>query len=335
MSPLEFAVAMSVLQAPVSQVSQVHLAVDSARYHVLVRVSPLCSGLAGTHARSGHQHSSSNHEEAWLQFRWPVDGWLRGFRVRLQDGENRPLPQTLIHHLVLADLERRQLVHPAIERLFAVGQETEDVMLPKSIGVPLHRGARLALKAACQVVSPGPNDVVSLSLQLVWTPANQVPRPVSVFPFYVDVHLKNVLDTNTFDLPPGRSFTAYDFRIPIAGRLLAVGAHLHDYGVAVRLEDSSSGHVISRLRAKRSATGQVLSVERKLYGVGGRGLRLKAGHPYRLVATYDNPTSDTIVNGGMAHLVGLFEAEDPKQWPVISTGDAALQEDLRRVGGGK
>jgi hypothetical protein len=323
---------MTLSQVPASPSPRVSVTVDSARHVVLVRVTPLCSGSPEMSARSGHHHSSSAHEESWLQFQWPVDGWVRGFRATLRDSANHSLPRSRIHHLILADLERRQLVHPAIERLFAIGQETEDVILPKTIGVPLRRGARLALKGAC---APSPStSPVSLSLELLWTPANQFPHPVSVLPFYVDVHLQSVLDTNTFDLPPGRSSASYDFRIPVGGWLLAVSGHLHDYGVVVQLEDASSGRVISRLQARRSPTGKV-SVERKLYGITGPGLKLKAGTTYRLVATFDNPTGAIIENGGLAHLVGLFEPEDLSQWPPISTSDADLQEDLRRLAGGQ
>ena len=111
----------------------------------------------------------------------------------------------------------------------------------------------------------------------------------------------------------------------------AAGAHLHDHGLEVQLEDATTGSVISRLRTKRDSAGKVLSIERKLYGVFGRGLRLKANHRYRLVAWYDNPSDSTIPDGGMSHLVGLIQPDDPKDWPPIDTSIPDLKEDLRRV----
>src|SRR5215208_1048092 len=328
MLPLAFAVLAQLGQATALPPGRLDLMVDSASHRVAVRSRVACSAPAGHGGM--HHHSANAPPDSWTQFRWPVDGWVRGFRLVARDDSNHVLPATRIHHLVLANLDRRQLVHPAAERLLAVGSETEDVMLPKSVGVPLRRGARLALKVACEADSPAEHEIW-VALEIAWTSLKQAPHPASVFPFYVDVHLPSVLDTNTYDLPPGRSSTSYEFSIPLEGRLLAAGAHLHDHGLEVQLEDAATGSVISRLRAKRDATGKVVSIERKLYGVSGRGLRLRANHRYRLVAWYDNPSDSTIQDGGMSHLVGLIQPADPKDWPPIDTTIADLGEDLRRV----
>ena len=330
MLPLAFAVLTQLAQAASLPPSRFNLSVDSAGHRVSVRSRVECS--APSIDGSTHHHSTDAHLDSWQQFRWPVDGWLRGFRLVARDLSNRILPATRIHHLVLANLDRRQLVHPAVERLLAIGSETEDVLLPQLVGVPLRRGARLALKVACHAVTPAEHEIW-VALDIAWTSLKQAPHPTSVFPFYVDVHLQSVLEMNTFDVPPGRSSTSYQFSIPLEGRLLAAGAHLHDHGLMVQLEDAATGSVISRLRAKRDLAGKVVSIERKLYGVSGRGLRLRANHRYRLVAWYDNPSDSTIKNGGMAHLVGLFQPADPGRWPPIDTTIVELREDMRRVEG--
>jgi hypothetical protein len=260
---LPFAVALltQVPQAAVPSRAGLEVVVDSAEHRVTVRSRIACSSAA---MDGGMHHHASNAElDFWLQFRWPVDGWARGFHLVARDDSNHVLPASRIHHLVLANLDRRQLVHPAVERLLAIGSETEDVMLPKLVGVPLERGTRLALKVACHAASPAEHEI-QIALDITWTSRKQAPHPVSVFPFYVDVHLQSVLDTNTYDLPPGRSSTSYEFTVPVEGRLLAAGAHLHDYGLAVQLEDAAKGSVLSRLQAKRDPRGKVISIERKL-----------------------------------------------------------------------
>jgi hypothetical protein len=62
--------------------------------------------------------------------------------------------------------------------------------------------------------------------------------------------------------------------------------------------------------------------------VSGEGLKLKAGHRYRVVGQYDNPTGETRVKGAMAHMVGLFAPDDMKRWPAINPQDSTYQRDL-------
>jgi len=69
-------------------------------------------------------------------------------------------------------------------------------------------------------------------------------------------------------------------------------------------------------------------VSRKLYGVTGEGLKLKANHRYRVVGDYDNPTGELRVKGAMAHMVGLFVPDDMSKWPKIDLNDPTYQRDL-------
>jgi hypothetical protein len=168
---------------------------------------------------------------------------------------------------------------------------------------------------------------VFLKLTMLWTPKNQNPRPVNSMPIYMDVNL-TVGGSNTFDVPPGKSSKAYEFTLPVGGRLLGVGGHMHDYGVGVRLEDAETGKVITSVVATRDAEGKVSKVSRKLYGVSGEGLKLKANHTYRVVGEYDNPTGETKIKGAMAHMVGLFVPDDMRKWPAIDPSDPTYQRDL-------
>src|SRR4051812_9846690 len=98
---------------------RIDLTVDSASHRVTVRSRVPCS--VASMDGGMHHHSSTAQPDSWLQFRWPVDGWVRGFHLVVRDDSNHILPASRIHHLVLANLDRRQLVHPAIERLLAIG----------------------------------------------------------------------------------------------------------------------------------------------------------------------------------------------------------------------
>jgi hypothetical protein len=56
------------------------------------------------------------------------------------------------------------------------------------------------------------------------------------------------------------------------------------------------------------------------------GPRLVAGRRYRLVATYDNPTTHDLP-GVMGTLAGLFAPDDPRAWPRVDSADGAYRLD--------
>ena len=153
-------------------------------------------------------------------------------------------------------------------------------------------------------------------------------------PIYMDVNL-TVGGSNTFDVPPGHSSKAHEFTLPVGGRVLGVGGHMHDSGPRVRLEDAATGKVLTQVVAQRTPDGKLVKVSRKLFGVRGDGLKLKPNHRYRVVGEYDNPTGETLVKGAMAHMVGLFVPDDMKHWPAIEQRDPNYQRDLAslQVGG--
>jgi len=63
----------------------------------------------------------------------------------------------------------------------------------------------------------------------------------------------------------------------------------------------------------------------------GGGLRVKANHPYRIVAVYNNPTGETIRQGAMAYMAGPFTPDDPALWPQVEAGDPIYREELMRL----
>jgi len=260
-----------------------------------------------------------------LSFAWPLDAALRGFDVSVTDAGGMPLPRSVIHHLIGVNFDRRSAVYPTVERLFGWGAETEPVLLPSGVGVPLARGEHLGVYALLHNETGREIRSAYLRVTLTYTPATR--HTMSVFPLYVDVN--NVIGgVTTFDLPPGKSVKSYEFTFPIEGRLVAVGGHMHDYGTSVRLEDAASGKVLVRLKARRDTAGRVEGVGRFIWGFNGEGLRIEAGHRYRVVAVYENPTGRTIEQGGMGHINGVFQPDDIQRWPRLDLSDPVTQEDL-------
>jgi hypothetical protein len=305
----------------------VTVTIDSSRHELIVTNGPF--DLPNMPPMDDHamMDLGTSHDTRLQRFEWPVDGWFRGFRVELTDAQGRPVPSHVMHHLIMVNFSRRQLLYSAAERLMGTGTETDDVSVPKTIGVPMKPGMRLGMYIAWHNDTGQDLEGVQLKLILLWTPKNQNPPPVNALPIYMDVNL-TVGGTNTFDVPPGKSSKAYEFTLPTGGRLLGVGGHMHDYGTRVRLEDAETGKVLTEVVAQRTPEGKLVKVSRKLFGVSGKGLRLKANHRYRVVGEYDNPTGQLLVKGAMASMVGLFVPDDIKRWPTINPRDPIYQRDL-------
>ncbi|MEO8199824.1 MAG: hypothetical protein ABI679_04810 [Gemmatimonadota bacterium] len=300
--------------------------IDSSRHELVVTAGPFNLPNMPPSPDGIMDHGAA-HDTPVHRFSWPVDGWLRGFRIEVLDARGNPLPRSLMHHLVILNYDRRQLVYSAAERLFGAGTETEDASVPRSIGVPLKANTNLGMYVAWHNESGKEIVGVTLRLTMQWMPKSQNPRPIDVLPMYMDVNL-TVGGTNTFDVPPGRSTKSYEFTLPVSGRLLGVSGHIHNYGEVVRLEDVETGKVLTKVEPTLDDNGNVVKMGRELFGVRGNGLRLRAGHRYRVVAEYNNTTGQTLHNGGMAHMVGLFAPDDVAKWPQVDPRDPIYEKDI-------
>lgn len=311
----------------------VTITVDSSRREVTLRTGPFTIATMPEgmdHGDHGTQEMAGM-ETPFLAFDWPVTGWLRGFRITLSDANGRPLPRRLIHHVNMMNFERRALLYDAVERTLAAGQETEDVTLPRAVGFPMTAGTAVGLMAAWANDTGADIEGVYLTVTLLWSPTNLSPRPLDALPLYLDVNYQGPGQSDSYDLPAGASSRSHEFTLPIGGRLLGVGGHLHDYARELTLEDLETGRTVVRLRARLDRAGKLLSVERRLYGARGDGLALRGGRRYRITASYDNPTGSTIPSGAMGIMIGLFVPEDLAKWPSLDRDNPGIKADIAAI----
>lgn len=307
------------------------VSVDSSRYEVLLEyrvgaASHPGGALAGEEHgdHDGHGGDHSGHLQRLVRFEWPLEGWLRGARVELEDPDGAPLPQQRLHHVNLLNFDRRQLVHPAVERLYAAGQETQPVLFPATVGTPIRRGTRLGLLAAFAPTDLPPGSLIRLRLK--WMPMTMTPRPVDVYPVLIDVGFRPGRSP-AYDLPPGRSERELLFRVPLSGRILAVGGHMHDYGESITLEEVGGDEVFT-LRAALDDDGRMRAIPLRLFGVTGRGRPLRADREYRLRVVYDNRSGALLRDGAMGEVAVLFAPDQPGEWPDADPADPLIAADL-------
>ena len=280
----------------------------------------------------GMMHAMHDEDPGTIaqELTWPVDGWFRGFKTEVLDARGTPLSRRLLHHFTLVNYDRRTLFSPVAERIASASLESEDAMVPKTIGAPMREGQRLGLYVMWRNQTGQDARGVYLRLTLTWSPANLLPRPVAALPIVMDVNFR-AGQVNTFDVAVGRSERSAEIVFPISGRLLVVSGHLHDQGESVRLEDVETGRVIISVAARRDPDGRVHGVERRLLALWGPGLRVEAGRRYRIVGVYRNVSGAT-ARHAMAELVAAFAPDDMRRWPQIDLTDPTYLQDLARYG---
>jgi hypothetical protein len=300
--------------------------VDSAKHLVVITAGPWDIPSAAPGPRSEH---SGHVEPPPQRFVWPVNGWIRAATLRLLTSTGVQVPHGMMHHLEVVNLGRRELFYPAAERIIGFGKETEDLRLPSSIGVPMTAGMPMAIAGAWTNTTGADLHDFRVELTVEWLPQNTVPRPLSVLPVTMVV-IHSMFDESGFDLPSGTSTWSRDFSLPVNGRILAAGGHLHDYATGLALQDVSVGTTprqVLALGTKHDADGHLVGVGRLLPGIMGGGIRIKQGHTYRVVSTYDNQTGAMIPGGAMTHLVVLFAPDHLDAWPAVAPNDSLWKTD--------
>jgi hypothetical protein len=260
-----------------------------------------------------------------LAVRVPADGWMRGYSVDVFDSTGALVPHTVIHHLNVIAPERRELFSQIMLRVAAAGSETRAVELPPFIGYRLHAGDSLLVSSMLHNPTGRAYPAAHLKVRLKFSEASWWRHPLDVYPFYLDV--MPPAGGHSFDLPPGRSERSWEGRPAVAGRILAVGGHLHKYGVSLRLEDRTADRVLWEVKPDTTATGDIASIPVKKF-LWTMGVRIYPDHVYRLVADYDNPTGATIPDGGMGALGGVIWPMASQAWPPVNRADPQYQYDV-------
>lgn len=267
----------------------------------------------------------------------PESGSIYGFRVEVVDSAGNKLPDELIHHFNLIDPDHRELFLPISRRLLAAGHETGAIRLPRLLfGLPLKRGEHVVASAMVENLTPTAYAQARVRLVMNFTRAGR-PWPLfSASPWQMDVAFP--VGDKSFLLAPGRSSRSYEGSPAVAGKIVGLGGHMHDYGRLIEFSDVTSGQVIYRAAPVADTAGHIESVPISLlYGWTRLGVRIVPEHRYRVTVSYDNPTGAAIPDGGMGVIGGLFVPDRGVVWPAAEPGDSLYQQDyrhyMRLVGG--
>lgn len=271
-----------------------------------------------------HEHGAT-HEEMGVfppirSVTFPKDAYLEGFSYEVVNAEGETLPTAIVHHLNFILPDRRELFLPISQRLLAMGKETGSQRLPAwLLGVPVEGGSQLVVSPMLHNPTGRRHEGVSVRVTLEYRKGGGLLPLLKVYPFQLDVAFP--AGDKSVDLPPGRSSFSWEGSPVVPGRIMAIGSHLHELATAIRLEDATTGRRIWEGRPILGKDGE--TVEGVTIGRLYRrlGVKISPSHRYRVTVDYDNPSSDTIVAGGMGVVAGVFLPSDPERWPAPDLDD--------------
>ncbi len=256
----------------------------------------------------------------------PVDGWLHGFEVRMEEPGGEALPMDLLHHDNFIDPDKRDVFAPIARRVIAAGRETSEKRLPALLGYPIEAGDRLVISS--MFANPTGRDVAEayLRVRIFYSlEEDGFMQPRDVYPFYLDV--MGPVGAKDFPVPPGKTVHAYEASPVIEGRILGIGGHLHDYATVLRLEDATDGKVLWEAEPEYDDEGRLTGVSESLMLMTG-GIKITPEHTYRIYVEYENPMPHPTPDGGMGEIGGVIWASKDVVWPKVSRDDPIYVADL-------
>jgi hypothetical protein len=263
----------------------------------------------------------------------PTSGTIYAISTEIVDGAGRLLPRALLHHVNLMDPTRRELFLPVSLHIFAASKETPPVGVPRYLlGVPLAASQRLLVTAMVGNETATAYYDVSVRIVMRYRPATGLLPLWRAYPWVMDVTypLGSGADANkAFDLPPGTTVRSWEASPVVAGHIVGLGGHVHDYATAVTLTDITTGRTLWQGVPQRDSAGHVLLLPvTRFYNWHSLGVRIEPAHRYRVSVTYYNPTGHLLRRGGMGNVAGLFIPDEPARWPAVDTTDAVYRQDL-------
>ncbi|HET7250030.1 MAG TPA: hypothetical protein VFI79_09300 [Gemmatimonadales bacterium] len=315
--------------------------VHSDRHEVVIELAPVdlpamshmdmaaMSGMAGMNMDEHSAHNPVYPPVMGVDL--PLTGWMSGFRIELVDSAGRPVPSELLHHYNLIDPNHRELFLPISRRVLAAGSETGAVRMSRWLmGAPFIRGDRLVASAMLHNPTMQSYSGVRTRLILTYSADGHWYPLLRAYPWQFDVAFP--VGDKSFDLPPGRSEKFYEGSPAVAGKIVGIGGHVHDHADSLVLRDITSGAVIWRAVPITDSTGHVVAMPiKKFIGITGIGVKIVPAHRYRVTVFYDNETGQTLPDGGMGVVAGLFAPAPDATWPVADETDSLYTSDLRHA----
>lgn len=214
----------------------------------------------------------------------------------------------MLHHFVLFNSSTQDVTCPSWpQRFFASGNERTPMVLPAGYGYPVTANADWNMLVELMNMSMRTQNVrVQITFYTMPTSAHLH----SVTPMWLD---ENECHNSEYSIPAGHSDKVWNYKVPptIAGDVVAISGHVHDYGTHISVTDTTSGKLICNARA---GYGQIAAYDKNIDHVSGCTgdplAVIHTGDTLRLDSYYNSPSAEKNVMGIMIAYVdvGAFKA---------------------------
>lgn len=121
------------------------------------------------------------------------------------------------------------------ERYFASGNERTLMDLPAGYGYKVNPGDEWGIIFHIMNMTPQPREV-EFKFTYRWVNSAQAVKPI-----WFDI---DQCKDSEVELPGGYSDTHWEWNSSLQGTIVAIGGHVHDYGISIALENASTGENI-------------------------------------------------------------------------------------------
>lgn len=237
-----------------------------------------------------------------------LSGYVTKMHARLVDGRGRPVTvaKAMLHHVFFKnlDVERVKDACPKIpgETFYGTGEEDQALDLPDGYGYRLRKGDRWEMGAMLMGHRYRGHEVYVQYRVTVDTAERVAVRPLWVRATGCDFgSMYNVPGDGS---PGSIHDRVYRWKVPITGRIVAAGGHLHAGSVNLQLRDPACGdRVLFDNRPSYAPASDLL------YHVSPR---LHEAGPIQ-TSWFSSPTGIPILKGQVLDLHGLYENDHARQ----------------------
>lgn len=264
-----------------------------------------------------------------------VNGYITRMDAELVDARGRPvrINKVMLHHVVFIDDSRHHNACPGRKGapFYGTGEENERLVLPPGYGYRTHRGDRwrvVAMFMSHQLQA----RVVYLRYRITVVTGRKMSDVLPLWLRADGCKVEPAYDVNGDGDPATHNLRTTAWRMPVSGRIVASGGHLHGGAYDLRVTQPRCGDRVLTRNAPRygEPSDRVYRVLPVLHEPGpvstgwqlsAQGIPVRKGELLNVTGDYDQ----TQPHGRVMAITHLYVARDRR----VPTGCPPLPNDIR------